>query len=497
MPAGRLSSPDAPQHPDETPQTKRCTACQGPLNVDTTLTTTYAPESSETANYCIACRETRNAPRSPFILCATIPVVEDGACDIDLPRRILRNGRNGNLIAQINARHESESSGDEDVETLRLERDSFVLDTTRQNIPSVSHGDRSVPVPVPTSTLQHAHAQYIPSSPPVSPSHLLVHPASPIHRQTYSHNASSGETHPSRTYNREQNSAYPDPLADITRLRVRSKGYKCLQPGATFKGTQKSGRNSYDVNVTIVVSVVATEHTVAVANAFYIHSFHQDVDFASSFLCGYLRIRGLTDDWPELTTYFDAQIIGMRHGFDTQDWGASRQEDMVHWARFPAFRAMQKDLLEPRLTLPANTSRSAVFMRWKERFLVPDHRVQDISGASFAGTVSPIKSPLPIITKNVYCMQASTMFVLNSIRNHSLLLRRLRLCIRTFRFASKVGSHHIRQLPFMIPVFHKDAPGAMAQLDPYATRASRLQRRCLASISTRTLSRMFYSFPAL
>jgi glucose-induced degradation protein 4 len=27
----------------------------------------------------------------------------------------------------------------------------------------------------------------------------------------------------------------------------------------------------------------------------------------------------------------------------------------------------------------------AVFMRWKERFLVPDHRVQDINGASFAG----------------------------------------------------------------------------------------------------------------
>ena len=26
-----------------------------------------------------------------------------------------------------------------------------------------------------------------------------------------------------------------------------------------------------------------------------------------------------------------------------------------------------------------------VFMRWKEKFLVPDHRVKDINGASFAG----------------------------------------------------------------------------------------------------------------
>lgn len=45
----------------------------------------------------------------------------------------------------------------------------------------------------------------------------------------------------------------PDPLVDITRLRVRSQGHHCLYPGASFQGTQKSGRNSYDVNVTIVV----------------------------------------------------------------------------------------------------------------------------------------------------------------------------------------------------------------------------------------------------
>lgn len=44
-----------------------------------------------------------------------------------------------------------------------------------------------------------------------------------------------------------------DPLADITRLRVRVQTHHCLYPGASFHGTQKSGRNSYDVNVTIVV----------------------------------------------------------------------------------------------------------------------------------------------------------------------------------------------------------------------------------------------------
>ncbi|KAJ7046932.1 vacuolar import and degradation protein-domain-containing protein [Mycena alexandri] len=158
-----------------------------------------------------------------------------------------------------------------------------------------------------------------------------------------------------------RSAAKGDPLADITRLRVRAQTHHCLYPGASFNGTQKSGRNSYDVNVTIV-----------------------DVDFASSFLCGYLRIRGLTDDWPELTTYFDAEIIGSRYGFLTQNWGATEQADMVHWSRFPAFRHVKSELKKPCLTMP-DRDRGAVFMRWKERFLVPDHRVQDINGASFAG----------------------------------------------------------------------------------------------------------------
>ncbi|KAI9571314.1 vacuolar import and degradation protein-domain-containing protein [Boletus coccyginus] len=144
----------------------------------------------------------------------------------------------------------------------------------------------------------------------------------------------------------------PDPATDITRLRVCAKRHHCLYPAV---GT------SYDVNVTIV-----------------------DVDFSSSFLCGYLRIRGLTDDWPELTTYFDAEIIGNRYGFLTQKWGANEQEDMVHWQRFPAFRHVKNELRRPHLTMP-DRDRGAVFMRWKERFLVPDHRIQDISGASFAG----------------------------------------------------------------------------------------------------------------
>lgn len=169
----------------------------------------------------------------------------------------------------------------------------------------------------------------------------------------------------------------PDPLSDVTRIRVRSRASHCLYPGAKFQGTQKSGRNSYDVTVTIVV-----RSPLRYPNPQLI--FLQDVDFATSFLCGYLCIRGLTDDWPELTTYFDAEIIGSRYGFLTQNWGASENEDIVHWSRFPAFRNIRHEAMRPRLTID-DRDRGAVFMRWKEKFLVPDHRVHDISGASFAG----------------------------------------------------------------------------------------------------------------
>lgn len=154
---------------------------------------------------------------------------------------------------------------------------------------------------------------------------------------------------------------HPDPRRDMSKLRCTSRGRGCLFPGATFNGTQKSGRMSYDVTVQIV-----------------------NVDMASSHLCGYLNIRGLTDDWPELTTYFDAEIIGMRYGFLTGKWGAQEADDMKHWSRFAPFRPLKNSLIKPGLRFN-QMNKPFVFMRWKERFLVPDHRVRDINGASFAG----------------------------------------------------------------------------------------------------------------
>ncbi|UZJ56572.1 hypothetical protein CBS101457_005892 [Exobasidium rhododendri] len=152
-----------------------------------------------------------------------------------------------------------------------------------------------------------------------------------------------------------------EPRQEISKLRCSSRGRGCLFAGAKFNGTQKSGRMSYDVTVQIV-----------------------NVDMASSNLCGYLNIRGLTDDWPELTTYFDAEIIGHRYGFVTNKWGATEADDMKHWGRFAPFRPLKNSLTKPGLHFN-HMNKPFIFMRWKERFLVPDHRVRDIDGASFAG----------------------------------------------------------------------------------------------------------------
>jgi glucose-induced degradation protein 4 len=97
---------------------------------------------------------------------------------------------------------------------------------------------------------------------------------------------------------------------------------------------------------------------------------------------------GLTDDHPTLTTFFEGEIIGPKHLFKTThpNWGSSEKVDLQHWARFPAWRPLAKSATKsPNFTLKNYAERPHLFMRWKEYFLVPDHRVKTITGASFEG----------------------------------------------------------------------------------------------------------------
>ncbi|KAI1376997.1 vacuolar import and degradation protein-domain-containing protein [Hypoxylon crocopeplum] len=137
-----------------------------------------------------------------------------------------------------------------------------------------------------------------------------------------------------------------------------------LRSGSRFHGTQQSERQVYDVQVEI-----------------------KYVDMRESFLCGFLKIQGLTEDNPTLTTYFEGEIIGNKYGFMTKhkSWGATEKIDLNHWNKFSAFRQYNKQVRKGFVTIPNSAQRENIFMRWKEHFLVPDHRVRTINGASFEG----------------------------------------------------------------------------------------------------------------
>lgn len=164
----------------------------------------------------------------------------------------------------------------------------------------------------------------------------------------------------------EEDELWSPPMgADFSSMRsIPAVSSSFLRTGSRFHGTQQSERQVYDVQVEI-----------------------KHVDMRESFLCGYLRIQGLTEDHPTLTTYFEGEVIGTKYSFFTQhdDWGANSKVDLNHWGKFSAFRPFQKQARKGPVLIRDASQREHIFMRWKEHFLVPDHRVRTISGASFEG----------------------------------------------------------------------------------------------------------------
>ncbi|KAI9299444.1 hypothetical protein BJ944DRAFT_148375, partial [Cunninghamella echinulata] len=69
-----------------------------------------------------------------------------------------------------------------------------------------------------------------------------------------------------------------DVIYDLSNNRIRNAHFGSLYAGSRFVGSQKCGDNCYDVVVEI-----------------------QNVNLEESTLNGYLNIKGLTPDFPELT----------------------------------------------------------------------------------------------------------------------------------------------------------------------------------------------------
>lgn len=164
--------------------------------------------------------------------------------------------------------------------------------------------------------------------------------------------------HPASLY-----SPFPSPITSQRRT-LPSYTSSYLRPGSKFVGKQRSDHSTYEVHVEL-----------------------KHVDIAESFLCGYLKIKGLTEDHPTLTTYFEGEMIGDKYTFQTRrpEWNSNEKNDFQHWLQFPAFRPLLNKAKQPEFSYVNFAQQEHIFMRWKEHFLVPDHRVRQIHGASFEG----------------------------------------------------------------------------------------------------------------
>lgn len=91
-------------------------------------------------------------------------------------------------------------------------------------------------------------------------------------------------------------SATKNKMLDLIPKRIPLQ-METMMPGNQFQGLQISHSHRYHVTVKF-----------------------QDVDINESHLSGYLTIEGLTDEYPSLTTFFEAEIIGRHHRFQTRKW---------------------------------------------------------------------------------------------------------------------------------------------------------------------------------
>lgn len=217
------------QPEQQQPQTKVCAKCLSTL-VDPL--SDYQVELD--AHICASCREQLVAIRTPPVSLFT---------DV---RPIVIDIEPGPLATH----HEqtTPSSNRQDIPDFGTIEPLLSQKTSCSPPPHLEHSDSLVPsepYDSPKSPFSISNINVFPPISPPLPQSVLT--SEPIHPLTTVHQIGC-------------NSQLLDPLVDITRIRVRSQGQHCLYPGARFTGTQKSGRNSYDVNVTIVVSFLYGLH---------------------------------------------------------------------------------------------------------------------------------------------------------------------------------------------------------------------------------------------
>lgn len=165
-----------------------------------------------------------------------------------------------------------------------------------------------------------------------------------------------------------------------------------LRPRMGFSGYQISGYKKYQIEVSLKTVDLPLGNDSSL----------------SPHLTGFLTIRGLTNQHPEITTYFEAFAVTHRDlGFLSSSWDddsvrnsykADDQTDLEHWLNFPAFKQLflasdaqdsdhptVNDVIEGNCKFEDYLEQRYIFMRWKEKFLVPDAMIDGVAGASYDG----------------------------------------------------------------------------------------------------------------
>lgn len=225
-----------------------------------------------------------------------------------------------------------------------------------------------------------------------------------------------------KKYILEDNSAYND-VSNDTRVDATTRT-NFLKPRMKFTGYQVSGYKKYQVIVDLqTVDLPTTPATTTTPH-----------------LTGFLTIRGLTNQHPEITTFFESFTVMDTIGFlsscipeELNAYKGNDHVDLEHWLNFPCFKELcmrrpasndkhssstpyacnGKPNAYHKYTNYANVQSNCVggdadvnilhqilngqythenylcnrfiFMRWKEKFLVPDAEIDSVEGASYDG----------------------------------------------------------------------------------------------------------------
>ncbi|CCK68602.1 glucose-induced degradation complex subunit VID24 KNAG_0B01550 [Huiozyma naganishii CBS 8797] len=156
-----------------------------------------------------------------------------------------------------------------------------------------------------------------------------------------------------------------------------------LKSKMSYTGYQISGYKKYQVSV----ELQTVDFPVGQ---------RRDSQVLQPHMTGFLTIKGLTNNHPEISTFFDCYAVtSNKFGFLSSSWGdtpiaqcfaASEQTDMVHWLNFPAFKQLEMANRDKQVNyVPDYLNHRYIFMRWKEKFLVPDPFVNSVEGASYDG----------------------------------------------------------------------------------------------------------------